>query len=486
LQKKRRGNAVAAAAGRLQVVRIAERLLAQARGVGTQSAAKGAMRRRRKQNWGPDSLVMAVANAADVADTIGHGRLRRLLAAQTAELSGSNGVSAVSAEAQEMSAPSMELTILMPCLNESETLSKCIREAKGFLSRSGISGEILIADNGSTDGSKEIAENEGVRIVTVAGRGYGAALRGGMRAARGRHVIMGDADGSYDFSALTPFVERLRDGADIVMGNRFAGGIAHGAMPFLHRYLGNPLLTWIGRLFFNIKVGDLHCGLRGVSRNRLDMLKLRTAGMEFASEMVVRAALAGYRIDEVATTLSKDGRSRPPHLRTWRDGWRHLSFLLMYSPKWLFLYPGLFLLAFGFFVAFILLPGPVTVGNVGFDIHTFTVACIAALVGVQAISFAAVAGRFATAHLLIPPSRRLSGVLEVLTLDRVLIAAAAIALSGFGGLIWCSLKWASTGFGPLEYSSLLRILILSLTALAIGVQLAFTGFLSAIIEIPTR
>ena len=265
----------------------------------------------------------------------------------------------------------------------------------------------------------------------------------------------------------------------------FRGGIAPGAMPSLHKYVGNPILSGIGRLFFNIRLGDFHCGLRAFNRNRVRALNLRTSGMEFASEMVVRAALAGYRIDEVPTTLVKDGRTRAPHLRTWRDGWRHLSFLLMYSPKWLFLYPGLFLVALGLFTAFALLPGSVMVGNVGFDIHTFTVACIAVLVGVQAISFGAVAQRFAAGHKLIARSRY-SGILDVLTLDRVVIVAGAIALSGFSGLIWCTMKWASTGFGPLEYSSLLRILILSLTALAIGFQLALTGFLSAIIEIPTR
>jgi len=385
-----------------------------------------------------------------------------------------------------MAAQSIELTILMPCLNEAETLADCIRKAQGFLSQARICGEILIVDNGSTDDSIEIAEREGARVVEVVQRGYGAALLGGIQAARGRYVIMGDADGSYDFSALTLFMDRLRNGADVVMGNRFKGGIARQAMPFLHRYVGNPVLSWVGRLFFGIKIGDFHCGLRGLSRDRVNMLSLKTSGMEFASEMVVRAALAGYRIDEVPTTLNKDGRSRAPHLRTWRDGWRHLSFLLMYSPKWLFLYPGLFLLVSGLLTAFALLPGPVRVGNVAFDIHTLTVACIAVLVGVQAITFAAVAHRFATAHKLIPRSQRFSGILDVLSLNAVLMAAAALALSGFGGLVWCTLKWASTGFGPLEYTSLLRILMLSLTTLAIGVQLALTGFLSAIIEIPTR
>jgi glycosyltransferase involved in cell wall biosynthesis len=383
---------------------------------------------------------------------------------------------------------SVEVTILMPCLNEAETIGTCIRKAQQFLSQADISGEVLVADNGSTDGSGEIAEKLGARIVPIADRGYGAALIGGIQAASGRYVIMGDADDSYDFSALMPFIERLRDGADLVMGNRFKGGIAPGAMPFLHKYFGNPVLSGAGRLFFHLNVGDFHCGLRGFNRERSIALNLRTTGMEFASEMVVRAALADYHIDEVPTTLSKDGRSRPPHLRTWQDGWRHLSFLLIYSPKWLFLYPGLFLLALGLFTAFVLLPGEVKVGGIGFDIHTFTVACITVLVGTQAVSFGAVARRFATVHKLLPPSRRFSGILTALTLNRILIASAIFFLSGVAGVILCILQWASTGFGPLqlEYSSLLRILILSLTAIAIGVQLALTGFLSAIVEIPVR
>jgi hypothetical protein len=257
-------------------------------------------------------------------------------------------------------------------------------------------------------------------------------------------------------------------------------------MPFLHRRLGNPLLSWIGRVFFRMKVGDFHCGLRGFERERMQALNLRTTGMEFASEMLVKAALANYRIDEVATTLSKDGRSRVPHLRTWRDGWRHLSFLLMYSPKWLFLYPGLFLLAFGVLASVALLPGEVMVGNVGFNIHTFTVACMAILVGVQAISFAATARRFLAAHSLIPPSPRFSTLIDYLTLERLLITAVLVALTGLAGFAWCILQWISTGFGPIAYAMLLRTLILSLTATAIGVQLALTAFLSAIIEIPTR
>jgi hypothetical protein len=380
----------------------------------------------------------------------------------------------------------MEITILMPCLNEAETLATCIHKARRFLSESGAAGEVLIADNGSTDGSQRIAEQEGARVVTVAAGGYGAALLGGIEAARGDYVIMGDADDSYDFSALGPFVFALRNGADLVVGNRFAGGIAPGAMPALHRYLGNPVLSGLGRLFFHAPIGDFHCGLRGFHRERLRALKLRTTGMEFASEMVVRAALAGYRIVEVPTTLAKDGRSRPPHLRTWRDGWRHLSFLLIYSPTWLFLYSGLFLVVAGMAGAFGLLPGAVAIGDVQFDIHTFTVACVTALVGIQAVSFWIVAGKYATTHGLLPPSRRLSGVFRALTLERAVLAATMLILSGLTGLAWCTMQWASTGFGGLEYSALLRILVLSLTSVAMGIQLALTGFLSAIIDIPTR
>jgi glycosyltransferase involved in cell wall biosynthesis len=379
-----------------------------------------------------------------------------------------------------------ELTIVMPCLNEAETLATCIQKAKKFLADSKISGEVLIADNGSTDGSQDIAVAQGVRVVPIPVRGYGAALIGGIDAARGRFVIMGDADDSYDFSALQPFVERLRSGADLVMGNRFKGGIASGAMPYLHKYLGNPALSRLGQLFFNIKAGDLHCGLRGFNRDRILELNLRTTGMEFASEMVVRSALSGLRIDEVPTTLSPDGRSRPPHLRTWRDGWRHLSFVLMYSPKWLFLYPGLLLLVAGIAGATFLLPGPVMIGDVGFDLHTFLVACVSILLGTQSISFAVIARQFATAHELIPASRRFASILDSLTLERLLIAGAAIALIGIAGFIWCVGQWASVGFGPLEYAAMLRILIISLTAIAIGFQLALLGFLLAITTIPTR
>ena len=379
----------------------------------------------------------------------------------------------------------IELTVVMPCLNEAETLATCIRKAQMFFEQSGVKGEIVVADNGSTDGSQEIAIVEGARVVPVPRRGYGAALTGGIEEARGKYIIMGDADDSYDFTALKPFLDKLRDGADIVMGNRFKGGIAPNAMPFLHRYLGNPVLSWLGRLFFNIPTGDFHCGLRGFSRNRIRELNLRTTGMEFASEMVVRASLAKYRIDEVPTKLKPDGRSRPPHLRTWRDGWRHLSFLLMYSPRWLFLYPGILLLSVGIGAGIFLFPGGKTIGGVGFDIHTLIVSGFFLIIGTQAISFALLAQRFGTAHQIMPPSG-FSWLLNCLTLERILIVAAALFLAGLAGLIASTLEWASTGFGPLEYSSMLRVILLSMTVMTIGAQLAFTAFLSSIVEIPTR
>jgi glycosyltransferase involved in cell wall biosynthesis len=381
---------------------------------------------------------------------------------------------------------SLELSIVMPCLNEAETLGVCIRKARSFIDKSSIRGEIVVADNGSTDSSRAIAAAQGARVIPVAMRGYGAALLAGITAARGRFVVMGDADDSYDFSNLAPFVEKLRAGADLVMGNRFAGGIEPGAMPFLHKYIGNPVLSFLGRLFFGVDVGDFHCGLRGFHRERILALDLRTTGMEFASEMVVRSGLAGYRIAEVPTILHPDGRSRPPHLRTWHDGWKHLRFLLMYSPRWLFLYPGLALLAFGMVGTALLLPGRVFVGSVGIDIHTFIVACIAILLGLQSIGFALITRRYGIRNGFIPGSARYTSLLEALTLERLLVAALGLFLLGMGGLVWCVWVWASAGFGPLEYANLLRILVLSLTAIAAAIQLAFTAFLAGIMDIPTR
>ncbi|MGB3337553.1 MAG: glycosyltransferase family 2 protein [Devosia sp.] len=381
-------------------------------------------------------------------------------------------------------ADELELTILMPCLNEAETLAACIGKARGFLDRTGITGEIVIADNGSTDGSRELAHSLGARVVAVPERGYGAALGGGIQAAHGRFVIMGDADDSYDFSQLDAFVAELRDGADLVMGNRFKGGIADGAMPWLHRYIGNPVLSAVGRLFFRTPISDFHCGLRGFSRAAILGLNLRTSGMEFASEMVVKATLAHLDLREVPTTLVKDGRSRPPHLRSIRDGWRHLRFLLLFSPRWLFLYPGFALLGFGLVVGALLLPGPFRLGHVNFDVHTFLVAALCIIVGLQSISFAIIGRRFASRYGFIPRSGNYDRLLEALTLERVLLVAALLMLVGLIALLWGVSEWAERGFGPLNLTSTMRAIILAMTALVSGFQLMMSAFMSSMINIP--
>jgi len=387
----------------------------------------------------------------------------------------------------EGSASPLELTILMPCLNEAETISICVAKAKSFLERAGIAGEVLIADNGSSDGSVALAERDGARVIAVAERGYGAALRAGVAAARGRFVVMGDADDSYDFSGLDPFIAKLRAGSDLVMGNRFAGGIAPGAMPFLHRYLGNPLLSFIGRVFFRAKIGDFHCGLRGFRRDAILGLNLRTSGMELASEMVVRAAVVNLNIAEVPTTLAVDGRSRPPHLRTWHDGWRHLRFLLMFSPRWLFLYPGLALAALGALGVALLFSGPLMLTpDFGFDDHTFLVAAIAILVGVQVAGFGVIARHFATANALLPRSRPLTALLSFISLERGLMIAAAIVCGGIGGVGWSLWQWSLVDFGPLTAPVVMRVLTFALVLIATGVQLFFTSFLLGVIDLPFR
>jgi glycosyltransferase involved in cell wall biosynthesis len=392
---------------------------------------------------------------------------------------------AVRAAVPEAESRDIELTILMPCLNEAETIATCIDKAHGFLARSGVAGEILIADNGSSDGSVEYALARGARVIAVTERGYGAALRAGIAAARGRYVILGDADDSYDFSRLEPFLTKLREGSDLVMGNRFDGGIAPGAMPFLHRYLGNPVLSLAGRIFFRSGIRDFHCGLRGLRRDAILALDLRTSGMEFASEMVVRAALNGLAITEVPTALAIDGRSRPPHLRTWSDGWRHLRFLLMFSPRWLFLYPGAALFALGLVATLILLPGPLLLTpRFGLDDHTFLVATIAILVGVQVVGFGVIARHFAAANGLLPRSKSLDGLMSHVSLERGLLIALALMCGGIGGVAWSLWQWAALHFGPLTAPEVTRVLTLSLVLIATAVQLAFTVFLLGIIDLP--
>lgn len=364
-----------------------------------------------------------------------------------------------------------EVTILMPCLDEAETLAGCIAAARKGLEDAGVTGEILIADNGSRDGSVEIAEREGARVVHVAEKGYGNALRAGMAAARGRYIIMGDADLSYDFSKLRPFVERLRAGADVVMGCRMpwgGGTILPGAMPWKHRWIGNPALTFIGRLFFKCPSHDFHCGLRGLTKAAFEAMDLRTTGMEFASEMVIKASLRGMRIEEVPITLHPDGRSRKPHLRSWRDGWRHLRFMLLFSPRWLLLYPGMavFLLAGLVFVR--LLAGPLTIGGVSFDLNTLEVAGLGVLFGYQMILFACFARIFAFTRGLLPANHALARAFEIFTLERGLLAGVILLLAGLGVIGAAVFGWARAGFGDLDPLVATRTVIAGRTLASLG------------------
>lgn len=374
----------------------------------------------------------------------------------------------------------------MPCLNEAQTLAACIEKANTFLAQHHIKGEVLIADNGSTDGSQGIATGLGARVVDVPVRGYGAALSHGIAYAQGRYIIMGDSDGSYDFSALMPFVEKLRAGCKLVMGNRFRGGIKPGAMPLLHKYLGNPVLSFIGRLFFNNPSGDFHCGLRGFDRAAILALDLQTTGMEFASEMVVRAALNGLSITEVPTVLYKDGRNRPPHLHTWSDGWRHLRFLLMFSPRWLFFYPGAFLFVLGFTGMAVLLPGSLRVGGVEFDVHTLLLSGVCMIVGTQTLLFAYLAKHYCISHRLHPQDSRISALSGLFSLEKLLIAGGTLTVCGIGMVIYSLFIWKHHQFGELDYESMMRLLVPSSVAIVTGLQIVFGAFLASMLSLPVR
>jgi glycosyltransferase involved in cell wall biosynthesis len=374
-----------------------------------------------------------------------------------------------------------ELSIVMPCLNEAETLETCIRKAQRFLAEHGIDGEIVVSDNGSTDGSQAIAARLGVRVVTAARPGYGSALIAGILAARGTFVIMGDADDSYDFSALMPFVSKLREGFDLVMGNRFAGGIKPGAMPPLHRYLGNPVLTAIGRLLFRSPCHDFHCGLRGFRRTAALEMNLQTIGMEFASEMVLKATVLKMRIAEVPTVLWPDGRTRPSHLRSWRDGWRHLRFMLLYSPRWLFLYPGLALMTLGLALGAWLLPGPRRIGGATLDVHTLLYAALMVVLGFQAVNFAVFTKIFAVTEGLLPEDPRLSKLFRVVTLEVGLTVGAALVAIGFAVSAHAFFSWSAEAYGPLEPTRALRVLIPAVLALTLGFQIILSScFLSVL------
>jgi glycosyltransferase involved in cell wall biosynthesis len=380
----------------------------------------------------------------------------------------------------------IELSIVMPCLNEAETLETCIRKAMGFLREHGVSGEVVVADNGSTDGSQEIAARLGARVVPVERKGYGSALIGGIAAARGRYVVMGDADDSYDFTSLMPFLEKLREGYDLVMGNRFRGGIKPGAMPFLHKYLGNPVLTFIGRLFFGSPCGDFHCGLRGFSKDAVRVMDLRTTGMEFASEMVVKASLRRLRITEVPTTLSPDGRSRPPHLRTWRDGWRHLRFLLLYSPKWLFLYPGYALIALGLAGGAWLLPGPQTIGGITFDVHTLLYCALAVLIGFQSVWFAGLTKVFAITEGLYPDDPRMAKLHRYVNFESGLIGGIVMILLGVVFSAMAVSDWGSHAFGALNPAQTLRLVIPAFLLLSLGCQVVLSSCFLSVLGLSRR
>jgi glycosyltransferase involved in cell wall biosynthesis len=365
-----------------------------------------------------------------------------------------------------------ELTVLMPCLNEARTLRECIEAAQSFFRTAGVHGEVLIADNGSTDGSPQIASSAGARVVNVERKGYGAAILGGMQAARGRFVIMGDADRSYDFASLGDYLAKLRTGVHLVMGNRFAGGIEPGAMPFLHKYLGNPVLSFIGRLFFRTEIGDFHCGLRGFSRDAITRLGLVTPGMEFASEMVAKASLAGLRIEEVPTVLRRDGRDRKPHLRTWRDGWRHLRFLLLFCPRWLFLYPGLALFLVGAAGLFAGLPGvspsmPFTMG-----MHSLLYMAASTILGFQLVVFALLTKWLALLAGMVPEPNWMSRWAPILRMEVGLVTGLVTFLGGLGWSLWFTAGWSAGGFGALDPVHTMPLVIPAVTLMAVGSQAA--------------
>jgi glycosyltransferase involved in cell wall biosynthesis len=385
-----------------------------------------------------------------------------------------------------MSAPECVVSIVMPCLNEAETIATCVRSARSILQASGIPGEVVVADNGSNDGSQALATEAGAIVVPVAERGYGAALMGGIAASRGRYIVMGDADDSYDFGAVPAFVEALEQGKDLVMGSRFAGRIESGAMPFLHRWLGNPVLTGLGRLLFRAPISDFHCGIRAFRRDAVERMGLRTTGMEFASEMVVKSTLFGLRIGEIPVTLRRDGRSRPPHLRTWRDGWRHLRFLLLYSPRWLFLVPGLLLIGLGAALIFWLMPGPRVVQGVRFDVHTLLGAAAMVLVGTQAIAFGIFAKFFAITEGLLPLDRRLAKAFEYVTLEVGLVVGALLGVAGGGLVLHVMRQWAQTRYGDLPYDVTMRWMIPGVLLLVLSAQAILSSFFLSILGLKRR
>lgn len=386
----------------------------------------------------------------------------------------------------------VELSVVMPCLNEAETLAVCIDKALAALAENHIAGEVVVADNGSTDGSQEIALAHGARVVPVPIRGYGAALNAGIQAARGKYVLMADADDSYEFAHIPRFLAELRDrpdgspGADLVMGNRFRGGIGPKAMPPLHRYLGNPVLSFLGRTLFHAPIGDFHCGIRAFRKDSYQNLHLRTTGMEFASEMVVKSSLLGQKMSEVPTTLKKDGRSRPPHLKTWRDGWRHLRFLLMYSPRWLFLFPGLTLMVLGLGLMAWLLPAERPFGHLNLGVDTLAYAVSAVLLGFQLVFFGIAAKVFAITEGLLPEDKSFDRWFRYITLETGLIAGVLLLLAGIGIAISSVVSWAHTGYGPLPPVQMMRRTLPAMFCLMLGTEICFASFFLSLLGLKRR
>jgi glycosyltransferase involved in cell wall biosynthesis len=379
-----------------------------------------------------------------------------------------------------------ELTVLMPCLNEAETLEICILRARKLLETNGIDGEILISDNGSSDGSQEIARQLGARVVDCPVRGYGAALQFGIEHASSIHILMGDSDDSYHFDEAMPLIQKLRDGADVCMGTRLKGTIKHKAMPLLNRYVGNPILTGIGKLFFKTGLSDFHCGMRAFARESILGLNLVTNGMEWASEMVIKSKLAGLKMVEVPITLYKDGRSRAPHLKRWRDGWRHLRFMLLHSPNWLFLLPGFMLLTLGFVAMVALSRGVVEIGRARLDIHTLLVMSFAVILGIQMIFTGIFANVYSHLSGILPYDERFDNFIRRFTLEKLLIVASMVGLAGVVGLIRESWAWYSAGFPELNVGLTMRQLVPSLTMIAVSVQGIFNGFMLSILFLKTR
>ena len=391
--------------------------------------------------------------------------------------------------APERDVPELEVSIVMPCLNEAETLATCVRKAQDSIQLHHLKAELIVADNGSTDGSRGIARQNGARVVPVEAKGYGSALAAGIQAAKGQYIIMGDADDSYDFSYIFPFVEKLREGYDLVMGCRLPSGggtVMPGAMPWKHRWIGNPVLSGIGRLFFRSPISDFHCGLRAFRKEAYQKLGMRTTGMEFASEIVIKATLNKMQITQIPITLYKDGRSRPPHLRSWRDGWRHLRFMLMYSPRWLFLFPGVVGFLAGAFLFALLLNGPLRLGIAFFDTNTLLVSSMAIILSFQLISFAAFTKIFAISEGLLPEDRRLNRLFSIITLEVGILVGLILAVSGLGLLIGALVYWANLGFGELSYPNSLRLVIPAVTSLILGVQVIFSSFFMSILGLKTK